>query len=119
MNIFAWWRGWSNGRSSGLALFKRGLASASHHENDPDAIEHYTAAIDTTDVPQDIKAMALYNRALLHAGQKDFAMAIADLNAVLDIPAPLRQIKSAARQKLDRITHAPNVSPRGVDALAT
>jgi predicted ATPase len=105
LNLFSWWHQRRSARSAGMAMFKRGLAEG-HQHDDTSAMAHYTSAIDMADAPQDIRAMALYNRALLHVACKNFVSAAKDLNAVLDLPAPLRQIKSAARQKLDRMQHA-------------
>jgi hypothetical protein len=71
------------------------------------AASDYTAVIDMSDAPADVVAMALYNRALLHAAAGDAAQATDDLDAVLaTTTAPLRRVKSAARQKLDRMQHS-------------
>jgi hypothetical protein len=102
LTLLSWWRNWHSIRSAGLALYKRGLARANQHDG-KNAMECYTAAIEMVDIPDDVRAMALYNRALLHASNKDFSKAELDLNAVLAVPAALQKIKSAARQKLDRI----------------
>ena len=80
------------------------MARANQHDG-PGALEDYTAAIELRGVPADVRAMALYNRALLYAAAKDVPKAVVDLNAVLATAAPLHKIKSAARQKLDRMQH--------------
>jgi tetratricopeptide (TPR) repeat protein len=104
MNPFHWLFGGRSVRSSVLALYKRGLANDEKH--DPQAaLEAYTAAIDLQDAPEDVRAMALYNRALLLAAAGETVKAIADLHALLAIPLPLREVKSAARRRLDRMQH--------------
>ena len=47
--------------------------------------------------------MALYNRALLFAAAGNTDRALADLNAVMDMPISLPDIKLAARRRLDRL----------------
>lgn len=102
MNWLKWLFGGRSVRSAMLSLYKRGLARAEKH--DPDgAMEAYTAAIDLPDAPDDVKAMALYNRALLFAAAGESAKAVADLNAVLSLPTVLREVKTAARRRLDRM----------------
>ena len=47
--------------------------------------------------------MALYNRALVYGAANEIRKAIQDLNTVLAMPASPLKVKSAARQKLDRM----------------
>ena len=104
MGIFSWLTGRRSVRGSVLALYKRGLSRAVKH--DPDgAMEAYSAAIKQPDAPEDLKAMALYNRALLFAAEGEDAKAVADLEAVLATPAELREIKAAAKRRLERMQH--------------
>jgi hypothetical protein len=72
-------------------------------------MEDYSAVIDMPEAPADVRAMALYNRALLYAATNDVPRAVDDLNAVLAMTDPLRKVKSAARQKLDRMHHRHNM----------
>ncbi|MCI0364496.1 MAG: hypothetical protein L0219_11465 [Phycisphaerales bacterium] len=102
MNFLHWLIGGCTVRSSVLSLYKRGLARAERHD-EQGAMEAYTAAIDLPDAPDDVKAMALYNRALLFAAAGKTAKAIGDLNAVLAVSAPLRDVKTAARRRLARM----------------
>jgi hypothetical protein len=67
------------------------------------AIDDYTAAIGMPDVPVDLKAMALYNRALAHVAAGDDPKGIEDLDAVLAIDETLVNVKTMARQKLARV----------------
>ncbi len=82
--------------------YKRGMAKAKKHDT-PGAIEEYTIAIGLPEIPPDIKAMALYNRALVYASTGDELKAIADLNAVLAMKQDLGSIKMEARRKLVRM----------------
>lgn len=104
MNPFKWWKDRRSVRGTALSLYKRGMTRANRH--DPlGAANDYTAVVQMRDAPTDVVAMALYNRALLFAAANDAAKAAEDLNAVLATPAPLPKIKSAARQKLERMQH--------------
>jgi hypothetical protein len=85
-----------------LSLYKRGLASAIKHDQ-KEARDAFTAAIEMRDAPGDLRAMALYNRAMLYGAANEIRKAIQDLNAVLTMTAAPHQVKSAARQKLDQM----------------
>jgi hypothetical protein len=112
MNIFKWMVGRSSARGAAMSHYKRGLARV--RKRDPQgAMDAFTLAIELADAPEDVKAMALYNRALLFAGLGDTAQALADLNAVITMPAPLRSIKLATRRRLERIQHQQDVSAAG------
>ncbi len=66
-------------------------------------MDDYTAVIDAADAPADLRAMALYNRALLHVSRKDLRRATDDLQAVLATELRRHDIQSAATRTLDRI----------------
>jgi hypothetical protein len=102
LNLLSWWRSLGSVRNAGLALYKRGMTQANQH-HDVSAMASYTEVIELLDVPPDVRAMALYNRALLHVNNKNFAKAQDDLNVILALPQSLPQIKLAARQKLERM----------------
>jgi hypothetical protein len=65
----------------------------------------YTSAIDRPGAPNDIRAMALYNRALLLAAVGNTKLALADLREVMELPLLQRDIKVAARRRVDRLQH--------------
>jgi hypothetical protein len=69
------------------------------------ALANYTAAIDLTDVPDDVKAMALYNRALVYVAAGDDSKGVDDLDSVLAMDGEMRivNVKTMARQKLDKM----------------
>ena len=59
--------------------------------------DDYTATISMSGVPPDVKAMALFNRALILAADGENLSAIADLNVVLAIAET--QTKSEPRRR--------------------
>jgi hypothetical protein len=69
-----------------------------------------------TGVPADLKAMTLYNRALVHAAGGDDQKGIDDLDAVLAMQEVLINVKTMAREKLLRMerraTDGKHPSPR-------
>jgi len=80
------------------------------------------------EAPANLRAMALYNRALLYAAANEIPDAMQDLGEVLAMEASPHKVKLAARQKIDRMqrrhyvcsaprlhTHAPS---RQVTSLA-
>jgi hypothetical protein len=102
MNLFKWLTHANSVHDVVLSLYKRGLASAMKHDQ-KGARDAYTAAIDMLDAPADLRAMALYNRALLYAAANEMSKAVHDLNAVLAMTAAPHKVKSAARQRLHRM----------------
>ena len=67
------------------------------------AIDSYTQAVDTKNAPPDVKAMALYNRALVLASIGETRKAIADLTEVLSTPGTDTDVKMEARRRLLRM----------------
>lgn len=76
------------------------------------AMSAYTTAIEHAEATDDVKAMALYNRALLFAAEGKTDQALADLEAVMDMPVPLREIKLAARRRLERLKNRLSATAR-------
>lgn len=108
MNFFKWLTSVNSVHDVVLSLYKRGLASAIKHDQNG-AREAFTTAIDMRDAPADLKAMTLYNRALLYGATNELPKAIQDLNAVLAMPAAPPKVKAAARQKLNRMRRRTNM----------
>jgi hypothetical protein len=102
MNFFKWLTRANSVHDVVLSLYKQGLASAMKHDQKA-ALDAFTAAIDMRDAPAHLRAMALYNRALLFGTANDFRKTIQDLNMVMAMTAAPQKVKSAARQKLDRM----------------
>ena len=72
----------------------------------------YMSAIQLPNAPDDVKAMALYNRALLLAIEGKTAKARADLEAVMEMPISLHDVKLAARRRLERLQHRQDAAAR-------
>jgi lipoprotein NlpI len=67
------------------------------------AIDDYTATINMPQVPQDVKAMALFNRALILSSDGDNPLARNDLNQVLAMVETPPDVRTEARRKLVRM----------------
>jgi tetratricopeptide (TPR) repeat protein len=91
-------------RSEVLSLYKEGLTRAEKQDSEG-AMIAYTSAIDRAGAPNDIRAMALYNRALLFAAAGNTKLALADLREVIELPILQRDVKVAARRRIDRLQH--------------
>ena len=104
MRLLQWLFRNRSARSLALSFYKRGLARTKKHDHQG-AMQDFTDAIESPSAPDDVRAMALYNRALLFAAANNFSAAVVDLTAVLAMAAPLREIKQAARRRLDRMQY--------------
>lgn len=104
MNLFRRWIWPRSVRGKGLSLYKEGLACA-EKQDVKGAMDAYTLTVDLACVPDDVKGMALYNRALLFAAEGNTVKALADLKAVIELPFPLRDVKLAAKRRLERLQH--------------
>ena len=102
MKIFIWLKCLLTGRGNAMLLYRRGMTRARKHDHQG-AIEAYTAAIDLPAVLLDVKAMALYNRALVHIAAGDKRKGVGDLEAVLAIEEGPVNVRTMARQKLLRM----------------
>jgi hypothetical protein len=104
MSVFNWLGGHFTNRGKALAVYRRGMKKARKHDHQG-AIDDYTAVINTPGVSPDVKAMAHYNRALVHRATKNLATAIEDLNVILTMNVVMDNVnvKTMARQELIRI----------------
>jgi hypothetical protein len=102
MSLSSWLQGVFTGRGNAMAFYHRGMAKAEKH-NHQGAIEDYSAAIDDLSAPRDVKAMALYNRALVFSAIGENQKATEDLNVVLGMEESFVNIKTMAKQKLARM----------------
>ena len=92
-----------------MHLYRLGLARDKKGDSDG-AIAAYSSAISLDNAPDDVKAMALYNRALLFAAQGDRSKAAADLNAIMVMPTSVRGVTDAAKRRLERLQHRQDVA---------
>lgn len=104
MNLIHWLFGRFSDRARALSSYRQGMAKAKRHDHEG-AIEAYTATIGMEATPADVKAMALYNRALVYVALGDDGKGADDLDAVLAMNAAMVNvnIKTMARQKLARM----------------
>ena len=101
MRVFDWLTGQFSNRRKALSLYKRGMARARKRDRQG-AINDYTTTIAMRDTPEEVKAMALYNRALAHMAAGDETKGRADLNMVLgmDMDDRFVNVRTMARHRL-------------------
>ena len=102
MNLFNWWKGRFTDRGKAVKLYRSGMELAKKKEHES-AINDYSEAIKLSDELPDVRAMALYNRALMYLAVEDAKKATADLKTVLDMPKAPNDIKIEAKQRLTRM----------------
>jgi len=107
MSFTSWVSGVFTDRGKAMSHYKRGMGKAKKHDHEG-AVHEYTLAIEMPDIPGDIKAMSLYNRALTYVAADKETEGIADLQAVLAMHEEHTNIKSMARQKLLRMDNRAN-----------
>ena len=101
MKLFRWLFAWRSVRSEALHYYRLGMARDKKGDSDA-AIAAYSSAISTANAPDDVTAMALYNRALLFAARGENHNAAADLNAIMVMPTSVRGVTDAAKRRLER-----------------
>ena len=89
-------------RGSALSMYRSGMTKARRRDY-AGAIADYSTAIDAEHIPIDVKAMAIYNRALAYAATHEDAKAADDLAAMLSMPGLPENITTQARQRRERI----------------
>jgi hypothetical protein len=104
MNPLSWLQSSFSVRHNALWNYKRGMARAKRRDHEG-ALANYTAAIDSTDVTDGVKAMALYNRALVYVAAGDVSKGVDDLDSVLEMEGEMAiaNVKTMALQKLDKM----------------
>ena len=102
MNVLRWLMGPFSNRGKALSAYKRGMARAKKHDHQG-AIDNYTATIGTPDTPANLKAMALYNRALVYAAVGEDPKVTKDLSDILAMTEAPDSVRIEARRKLVRM----------------
>lgn len=102
MKLLDWLKSLTSKRGKAVSVYKQGMEKAKLQDH-PGAIEDYTTAIGMSETPPDVKAMALYNRALVYASDGENSKATVDLNAILNMRQDLTHIKTEARRRLVRM----------------
>src|SRR5262245_26861195 len=67
------------------------------------AMKIYNSLVDSTKTDREIRAKALFNRALAHSSLKDDERALEDLSRVLALPNVPDSVQIAARSHLARV----------------
>jgi hypothetical protein len=114
INILAWLKNRMSTQSHAMWLYRRGMVHAKLHKNRL-AVADYTTVVEMEGVSADLRAMALYNRALVrHTEAADESQAIDDLKQILEMADAPEQIKTEARRKLVRMQRTSDrPTPRG------
>jgi hypothetical protein len=102
MTLFRWLFAWRSVRSEAMHNYHLGLARDKKGNSDG-AIAAYSSTISAANAPDYVKAMALYNRALLFAARGENNKAAADLNAIMVMPTSVRGVTDAAKRRLERL----------------
>ena len=102
MNFLNWLGRHFSDHDEALSLYRRGMSKAKNHDHQG-AIEDYTKAIGIPNMRADLKAMVLYNRALVSVARGDNRKGAEDLDAVLLMDEAPTNVKTMAKQKLARM----------------
>jgi hypothetical protein len=102
MGLLRWLSSLASRRGKALSLYRSGIVRAKRADY-AGAIEAYSAVIDMPGAPEDVKGMAIYNRALAYAAIDQDAKAADDLAAMLHMPGLPENIIIQARQRRERI----------------
>lgn len=102
MNFARWFSERFTNRGKALAQVRKGIDCAKINDTE-NALKHYTETIRSSETPADVKATALFNRALVYAATGMEPKAKEDLNLILAMKDALPDLKTAARQRLVRM----------------
>lgn len=102
MSFIRWVQSWLSHRGHALAKYRSGVKKAGKHEYQG-AIADYTDVIEEDDTPEDLKTMAIYNRALSYSAINEVEKAAHDLDTVLSMPGVSQRVKTAVLRRQERI----------------
>jgi hypothetical protein len=102
MSLKDWLKSLVSTRGKTLSLYRSGMVKANCRDY-KGAIADYSAAIESPEIPPDVKAMAIYNRALAYSAIHQDDKAADDLAMVLATPDLPDNIRTAAQQRRERI----------------
>ncbi len=89
-------------RGKAMSLYKDGIRKAEQRDLEG-AIAAYSAVVEMSNAPGDVKAMALFNRSLAYSRTQDEEQAAKDLELVLAMEEATQQTKTAARERIKRM----------------
>lgn len=102
MNLLRWVQSLLTRRGHALADYRSGMKKANKRDY-LGAIADYSAAIDADGTPEDVRAMAIYNRALAYSAMDEGEKAARDLDTVLKMPRLSAKVQAAAQQRRERL----------------
>lgn len=102
MNPLAWLQGMFSSRQKSLGRYRSGMEK-SKKKDYAGAVEDYGAVIAAKDVPDDVKAMAVYNRSLAYDALGRHDEAAKDLDAMLSMPHVPERVKNEAALRRERL----------------
>ena len=105
MRMLEWLRNGLSVRYRSLWTYRRGMSRATRHDHQG-ALEDYTTVIESNETPSELKAMALYSRALVHSAQTQDGLASKDLEEVLNMTDAKEAVKTEAKRKIVRMQRA-------------
>jgi hypothetical protein len=102
MGFISWVKNVLSYRGKAISRYRKGMAKANQRDY-VGAIADYSAAIRDPNIPVDVKAMALYNRALAYAAMHEGEKSAEDIVAVLEMPGLPQNIKMQAKERQERM----------------
>jgi hypothetical protein len=102
MSFMTWVNTRLSQRGKALSLYQGGMEKAKTRDYEG-AIADYSAAIQMPKIPADVRAMAIYNRALAYSAIHEDTKAAEDLGDLLQTPGLPENIKTAAEQRRERM----------------
>jgi hypothetical protein len=91
-------------RHRAISIYRAAMQDA-HSDRHEEALDKYSSVIDMNETPADVRAMALFNRALLYSASHEYKKVSDDLAAAIGIVECPDNVKVAARQKIARMNH--------------
>ena len=102
MSFTTWIQSFLSHRGKAISLYRSGMAKANERDYEG-AIADYSAAIEMAKIPADVRAMAIYNRALAYSAIDDEVKSVEDLSTLLDLPGVPENIRTAVQQRRERL----------------
>jgi tetratricopeptide (TPR) repeat protein len=102
MSFTTWIQSFLSPRGKAISLYRSGMAKANERDYEG-AIADYSAAIEMAKIPADVRAMAIYNRALAYSALNDEVKSVEDLSTLLDLPGVPENIRTAVQQRRERL----------------
>ncbi|HEV7281695.1 MAG TPA: hypothetical protein VGN57_15945 [Pirellulaceae bacterium] len=102
MNPLTWLKGIFSSRQKSLGIYRSAMAK-SKKKDYAGAIEDYDVVAAAKDVPDDVRAMAVYNRSLAYDALGKHAEAAKDLDKMLSMPHVPERVKNEATLRRERL----------------